>query len=177
MDGVNSVTSAGNLITKSMFPAEILPMVKIVSNLFNYIFSLPLLLLFMIYYHIAFTPTMLWLPVLMLAQLLFTIGLVYFFAAINVRFRDVQHILGNFIVLWFFICPILYPTSSVPKEYHFTFYFNPMAIMTMGYQDIFINGKTPDLMAILGVMLFGVALSALGFWQFERDKELFAEEI
>ncbi len=177
MEGVNSITASGNLITKSMFPAEILPMVKIVSNLFNYLFSLPLLLLFMLYYQVAYTPAMLWLPLLMLAQLIFTIGLVYFFASINVRFRDVQHILANFIVLWFFICPILYPTTSVPEEFHFTFYINPMAIMTIGYQDIFIKGTTPHLIAIFGVVIIGIGFSVLGFWKFQKDKNLFAENI
>ena len=177
MDGVNSVTTSSNLITKSMFPAEILPMVKIVSNLFNYIFSLPLLFIFMIGYSVPFKGTILWLPVIMLAQFAFTTGLVYFFSAINVRFRDVQHILNNFLTLWFFICPILYPVSQTPEKLWFTFYLNPMAVLTMGYQDIFIHGVTPDLFNISMILVVGLLCTLLGFSQFDREKETFAEEI
>ncbi|MDH5637760.1 MAG: ABC transporter permease [Nitrospinota bacterium] len=177
MDGVNSITGAGSLITKSMFPAEILPMVKIISNLFNYIFSLPLLFGFMVWYGVDFTLALLWLPVLMIAQLLFTMGLVYFVASINVRFRDVQHVLANIVLLWFFLCPIIYPISSIPPEWRFTFNLNPMAILAVGYQDIFISGKTPDLFAISMVTVVGALCMILGVRQFERGRETFAEEI
>jgi len=177
MDGVNAVVASGNLVTKSMFPAETLPMVKILANFFNYLFSLPLLALFMIAYGTPFTAALLWLPLVALAQLLFTTGLVYLLSAVNVRYRDVQHILGNFITLWFFLCPIIYPVASVPEEWRFTFYLNPMAVITMGYHDVFINGQRPDLAALCAVVALGVALMYLGFRQFELGRETFAEEI
>ncbi len=177
MDGVNSITASGSLITKSMFPAEILPMVKVLTNLFNYLFSLPLLFGFMLWYRIPFTATILWLPVIMLAQFLFTVGLVYFLAAINVRLRDVQHILANFVMLWFFLCPIIYPVTMVPEHLRFTFYLNPMAMLTMAYQNILLYGKTPDLAAIGLIVLIGLGCIVIGVRQFERNKETFAEEI
>lgn len=177
MDGVNSITSAGNLITKSLFPAEILPMVKILSNLFNYIFSLPLLFIFMVWFNVAFSAAIVWLPFVMLAQLLFTTGLVYFLSSLNVRYRDIQHILGNLLTLWFFMCPILYPVSMIPQDLKFTYYLNPMAALIVGYQDIFIHSKTPDLAAVLIVILVGLFCMLAGFRQFERNKETFAEEV
>ena len=177
LEGVGSITQAGALITKSMFPAEVLPMVKIVANLFNYIFSLPLLFGFMLWYGVDISLTVAWLPFIMLVQLLFTMGLVYFLAALNVRFRDVQHVMANFIVLWFFLCPIIYPMTSIPDKWRFTFYLNPMAILSVGYQDIFIHSQRPDLFSIAMVMLVGLLCLVLGVRQFERDRETFAEEI
>ncbi len=177
MEGVNSVTASGALITKSMFPAEILPMVKILSNLANYVFSLPLLFAFMLWFDIEFTSKLLWLPVVAFAQLLFTTGLVYFLSSLNVRFRDIQHILNNFIVLWFFMCPIIYPVSVTPEAYRFTFYLNPMAVLTMSYHDIFIYAKTPDLFSMLLIFALGVCCTLIGFYRFDISKETFAEEI
>ncbi|MBF0170224.1 MAG: ABC transporter permease [Nitrospinae bacterium] len=177
LDGVNSVVSSGDLITKSMFPAEILPMVKIVANLANYVFSLPLLIFFMFVYGIPLTAQVVWLPVLMVAQLTLTVGLVYFFAAMNVRFRDTQHVLGSALTLWFFVSPILYPASQVPEEYRFTFLLNPMAPMVMGYQNIFVHGTPPDFLAVGGVFLGGLIVSLFSVAWFERNKETFAEEI
>ena len=95
MEGVNSITSAGNLITKSMFPAETLPMVKIISNLVNYMLSLPLLFMFMLWFGTPVSYQLVWLPFIMLSQLVFTVGLVYLFSSLNVKFRDIQHILAN----------------------------------------------------------------------------------
>ncbi|MBI5815416.1 MAG: ABC transporter permease [Nitrospinae bacterium] len=177
LDGVNSIVSAGSLITKSMFPAEILPMVKILSNLMNYVFSLPLLFIFMAIYGVPVKWTILWLPVIMIAQLLFTVGLVYLLSSVNVRFRDTQHILGNFVTFWFFLCPILYPISQTPQEWRFVFYLNPMALLSVCYQDIFINGNAPDPLFFAIPALTGAVITLIGFYQFDRYKETFAEEI
>jgi len=177
MEGVNSITTSGALITKSMFPAEVLPMVKIISNMVNYIFSLPLLFLFMFVYGIPVTASVMWFPLVALTQLLFMTGLVYFLAAVNVRFRDVQHILNNFLVLWFFLCPIIYPVSQTPEKWRFTFYLNPMAVLSMSYQDIFIFGRTPNLFFIFVLVVAGVVITLYGLRQFDRFKETFAEEI
>ncbi len=177
LEGVNSITQSGSLITKSMFPAEILPMVKVISNLMNYLFSLPLLFVFIIVYGVPLTLSLLWLPVIMLAQSMITVGLVYFFSTINVRFRDTQHILNNFLILWFFLCPIIYPISQVPKEYQWTFNFNPIALLTIAYQDIFIHGARPSAKVLAALLVIGFIFTVIGFWAFEKNKEMFAEEI
>ena len=104
-------------------------------------------------------------------------GLVYFLSALNVRFRDIQHILGNLIVLWFFLCPIIYPVTNVPAGWRFTFYLNPMAILSISYQDIFIYARTPSLIPLFAVILVGLGCTYIGFAQFERLKETFAEDI
>ncbi len=177
LDGVNSVVSSGDLITKSMFPAEILPMVKIVANLVNYVLSLPLLLFFMFVYNIPMTLQMVWLPIIMIAQLTLIVGLVYLFAAVNVKFRDTQHVLNSALVLWFFISPILYPATQVPEEYRFTFLLNPIAPLVIGYQNIFVHGTPPDLTAIGAVFGVGLFVTIFSVAWFERNKETFAEEI
>ncbi|VAX18331.1 O-antigen export system permease protein RfbD [hydrothermal vent metagenome] len=176
-EGVNSITQSGSLITKSMFPAEILPIVKVISNLMNYLFSLPLLFIFIIVYGVPITISLLWLPIVMLAQTLITVGLVYFFSTINVRFRDTQHILNNFLILWFFLCPIIYPISQVPEEYRWTFNFNPIALLTIAYQDILIHGARPSAKVLGALLIIGFICTVIGFWTFEKNKEMFAEEI
>jgi ABC-type polysaccharide/polyol phosphate export permease len=177
LDGVNSVVSSGDLITKSMFPAEILPMIKIVANLVNYVLSLPLLFFFLVVYGVPITGQLIWLPLVMTAQTLLTVGLVYLFSAINVRFRDTQHVLGNGLTLWFFISPILYPAAQVPEEYRFTFLLNPMAPLVMAYQDIFVHGVAPNMTAVAWVGAVGAVVSLFSIALFERSKETFAEEI
>lgn len=177
LEGVNSITSSGALITKSMFPAEVLPMVKVIANMINYFLSLPLLFIFIFLYGVPVTSSVLWLPVVALAQLLFTTGLVYLFSALNVRFRDIQHILNNLLVLWFFLCPIIYPVSQTPESFRFTFYLNPMAALAISYQDIFIWGRPPNFLIIMSLLAVGFVITLFGLREFDRFKETFAEEI
>ncbi|MBF0291892.1 MAG: ABC transporter permease [Nitrospinae bacterium] len=176
-DGAASVVGSGSLITKSMFPAEVLPMVKILSNLMNYIFSLPLILIFMLAYGVPLRPSILWLPVVMAVQLVLTLGLVYFLSALNVRFRDTQHVLGNLLTLWFFLTPVLYSVNNAPADYRHLLYLNPITTLAVSYQDIFLYGKAPDLTALLALAAFGAVVSLIGFRQFEIGKDMFAEEI
>lgn len=177
MEGVNAVVVSGDLITKSMFPAEILPLVKVASTFVNFLFSLPLIFVFMLIYGIPFGASLIWLPLLVITQLLFTLGFVYILSVVNVLFRDTQHILANFLTLWFFLCPIIYPATQVPAEWRFTFYLNPMAIMTLGYQDVLINGANPEFLPVLLTLLMGVFITFAGMVIFERYKETFAEQI
>lgn len=176
-DGATAVVSSGSLITKSMFPAEVLPMVKILSNFMNYIFSLPLLFIFMLAYGVPFHLSLLWLPVVMAAQFVLTLGLVYFLSALTVRFRDTQHVLGNLLTLWFFLTPILYSVNNAPPDYKHLLYLNPMTALAVSYQDIFLYGKSPDITALLALGLAGVVVTLIGFRQFEIGKDMFAEEI
>ena len=176
-DGATAVVSSGSLITKSMFPAEVLPMVKILSNLMNYIFSLPLLFIFMAAYGVPLHLSILWLPVVMAAQLVMTLGMVYFLSALNVRFRDTQHVLGNLLTLWFFLTPVLYSIKNAPEDYRHLLFLNPMTVLAVSYQDIFIYGKAPNITYLLALGLTGVVVTLIGFRQFEIGKDMFAEEI
>jgi len=176
-DGATAVVSSGSLITKSMFPAEVLPMVKILSNLMNYIFSLPLLFIFMLAYGVPLHRSILWLPVVMAVQLVLTLGMVYFLSAITVRFRDTQHVLGNLITLWFFLTPVIYSIKNTPEDYRRLLYLNPMTALAVSYQDIFLYGKAPDVTDLLALGLLGVVVTLIGFRQFEIGKDMFAEEI
>lgn len=177
MEGVNSVIDGGSLITRSMLSPEVFPAVKVLSNLINFVLSLPLLFLFIIIFKIEVGPPLLALPIVILVQLIFTMGLVAIVSAINVRFRDLQHILGNFITLWFFISPILYPLSSIPEEFRAYSRLNPIAVFSEAYQDIFFYNRMFDLKGISIVLIFSIAVYIVGTIVFNRYKESFAEEI
>jgi len=113
----------------------------------------------------------------MSVQFIFTTGLVYLFSAVNVRFRDIQHIIGNVLLLWFFLCPIIYPIDLIPENLRFTVYLNPMAILTNGYQEIFIYDRVPDPRALGIILILALGFLYCGIQVFERRKEYFAEEI
>jgi lipopolysaccharide transport system permease protein len=177
MEGTLSITSGGSLVTKVLFPSQVLPMVKILASLINYLLSLPILFTFLWLMGVYQGWPLLWLPVIVVLHLLFILGLVLILAGINVFFRDVQHILANLLTLWFFLTPILYPLAQVPPPFNKWVLLNPMAQITLAYQDIFFYNRQPDLRILPVFLVLAVILSGVGMVFFERYKETFAEKI
>ena len=95
--------------------------------------------------------------------------------SLNVYFRDIQHIVTNLLTLLFFLCPIIYPISVVPERFRFTMEYNPLALLTAGYQSVILNGMLPSLQSI--AVLLGVAVAAVlvGYLAYEHYHESFAE--
>jgi ABC-type polysaccharide/polyol phosphate export permease len=176
-EGTTSITSGGSLVTKVLFPGQVLPLVKILSGLVNYLLSLPILFGFLWIMGVYQGWLMLWLPVIIALHLLFLNGLVLILATINVFFRDVQHILTNLLTLWFFLTPILYPFSQVPSPFNRWVLFNPMAQITMVYQDVFFYNRQPDPRILLTFLGLSILLAGIGMICFEKYKETFAEKI
>ncbi len=175
MEGATSVVSSGHLITKSMFPAQLLPVVSVITTMVNFLLSLPLLLLFMIAAGVPLHATLLLLPVVIGIQFIFLVGVGLALGALNVLFRDVQHILSNVISLLFFLCPIVYPASVVPEKLRFTLELNPFAALTECYHSIILYGQYPSLQSVMYVISFAFLTFMIGNFIFSRYRETFAE--
>lgn len=175
IEGTAAISSGGHLITKSLFPAHILPIVSVLTSLVNYILSLPLLFIFMWFMGSEFYLSLCFLPALVAIQLLLLAGLTLLLGSLNVYFRDIQHIVTNLLTLLFFLCPIIYPISVVPERFRFTMEYNPLALLTAGYQSVILNGMLPSLQSI--AVLLGVAVAAVlvGYLAYEHYHESFAE--
>jgi homopolymeric O-antigen transport system permease protein len=176
-EGAGAITDGGSLVTKVSFPLQILPAVKVTANFANYILSLPILFIFILIWGVPLTPKLIAFFPVAAVHVLFTYALVLLLAAANVFMRDTRHILGNFLTLWFFITPILYPLAQVPEKWRPLVYLNPAAIFSLSYHDLFFWGRWPrwdllGLMALLSLVMLVVAVVI-----FEHYKEYFAEKI
>lgn len=175
LEGTASIVSSGHLITKSMFPPHVLPAVSSITTMINFVLSLPLLFIFMIAAGIELHLTLLLLPIVLCGQLLFLYGLSLCFGALNVYFRDVQHILANFLSFLFFLCPILYSPDTVPEKFRFTLDLNPVAMLTMFYHKLILEGAVPPLHVVATFGVFVFASFFIGDAVFRRYRESFAE--
>jgi homopolymeric O-antigen transport system permease protein len=92
LESANVLMINGNLIKKILFPAEILPVVTVTSNLVNFLFGLPILLAFIPLFGKPFTPYMLFLPAVVLVQFVFSLGFALFISSLTVHFRDIKDI-------------------------------------------------------------------------------------
>ena len=179
-DGASVLIVNGNLIKKVMFPAEILPVVAVVSNMVHFLFGLPILIGFLLFYSVPLRLSeLVWFPVVLSVQFILTLGLAMSLAALTVHFRDIKDLLANVLTLWFFATPILYPMSFLPERGKFFMdYLNPFAHLAISYQEIlFYDGPFGHWKWLVVLALGGVVLFFIGYALFDRLRDSFAEEV
>ena len=179
MEASGSLIAGGNLIKKVLFPAEVLPIVSVLANLVHFLFGLIILVVFLVYYKAPLQVSeLVWFPVVVLVQLLVTLGLALILSAMTVHFRDIKDILANVLTLWFFATPIIYPMQVAPSRFRTALNMNPMTHLVISYQEVLFyvgpHGHWKWLLA-LGVASIGVFL--LGYFVFDRLRDSFAEEV
>ena len=170
--------SGGNLIKKVLFPAEILPIVTVLANMAHFFLGLPILGLFLLYYRapIAF-PEILWLPVIILVQLVLTLGFALLLAALTVHFRDIRDILSNLLTLWFFATPIIYAwkDAQFAKRY---LNLNPFTHLAISYQEVlYFDGPFGHWAWLLSLGVISIAWFLVAYFVFDRLRDTFAEEV
>jgi lipopolysaccharide transport system permease protein len=175
-EGASSIVSSGHLITKSFFPAHLLPLVTVLTNLTHYLLSLPILVFFMIYQGIEFQWNLIFLPIIILLQAIFLFGLSLITASLNVLYRDIQHIVGNAITMLFFLNPIVYSISTVPQKYQIYFKYNPFSLWTISYQQIILSNNF-DLSNLILMLVFSSTSFITGTFVYNSYREYFAENL
>jgi lipopolysaccharide transport system permease protein len=176
--GASAVSDRRDLMTKVRFPAQVLPATVVVTNLCNFLFSLPLMLGLGLFFGEWPTWHVIAFPFVVGIQLCFTLGLVYVISSLNVTFRDLQHIVSNLLTMWFFVTPVLYATTTIPEQYRTVAVLaNPMAILITSYQAIFYEHRLPDFGPLLALLAGALVLLWVASLVFENRREEFAETI
>jgi ABC-type polysaccharide/polyol phosphate export permease len=173
--------SGGNLIKKVLFPAEILPIVTVLANMIHFFLGLPILAGFLIYYHRPLHASELAIfPLVVLVQLVLTLGFSLILAALTVHFRDIRDILSNLLTFWFFSTPIIYPYFQPEVvRFHALFNENPFTHIVESYQEVlfFNQGPVGHWKWLLALGFASVLLFLAGYWLFDRLRDSFAEAV
>lgn len=175
-EGVACISRNGSLVGQPGFPVGTLPMVSVVSNLINLLFSLPLLLAVVYAENGGLSWTLVFFPLILAVQMIFQLSLVYFVSAANVTFRDVQYILPVVLQLGYFMTPIFYDISMIPERLRPVLSLNPMYQFIAADRAV-LSGQVPDLLALFVVLCISLLLLFLGHRYFRRAAENFLEEI
>jgi lipopolysaccharide transport system permease protein len=171
--------SGGNLIKKVLFPAEVLPIVTVTANMIHFFLALPILVFFLIWFSAPLTiPELLCFPLVVLVQLIFTLGCALFLSALTVHFRDIRDILSNILTLWFFATPIIYSYQYAPVLARRFMNLNPFAHLAISYQEIlFFPGPFGHWKWLAALGAASIAWFLAGYWTFDRLRDSFAEEV
>lgn len=170
--------SGGNLIKKVLFPAEILPIVTVLANMVHFFFGLTILAVFLLWFQwYPDADGLIWFPVTVLIQLIFTLGCALLLSALTVHFRDIRDILGNLMTFWFFATPIIYPWRNVP-EHMWLLNWNPFTHLAITYQEVlYFDGPVGHWKWLVALGGASVVFFLFGYFVFDRLRDTFAEEV
>lgn len=166
-----------NMLKKVYFPRLALPIAKVLAGVVDSFLAFLVLLGLMLYFGIAPTANIVWLPPLLLLALVTSLGVSFWLSAANVRFRDVGYTVPFIIQFWMYATPIVYPASLLSEPWRSLYGLNPMAGVVEGFRWALLGTDTAP-----GPMIFLSALVALtllvsGAYYFRRMEKTFADVI
>lgn len=178
MGGATSIISQQEMVKKIYFPREVLPISYVTSSFVNMLFSFIVIFLILIISRVGFNPTaLLYLPIIMIVEYILALGIGMLTAAIDVYFRDMEHILSIVTMAWMYLTPIMYSVELVPEQYMPLFNLNPMTPIIIAYRDILYYKKVPELGTLVHAFVLGMSILIIGFAVFKKLQKNFAEEL
>src|SRR5581483_5995214 len=175
MRSASSLVENANLITKTVFPSEVVPVSIYLSSLVNHIIALALVVGAIGIWTRAFSPWTLFLPVYMLLLGLFAVGIGWVVAGLQVYLRDTAQVLSVVMTFWFWMTPIFIGEEKYPQRLRFLLKANPLFYLVRGYRDRLLSMRLPDPLDLAELAAFSVGAFVLGGLLFRQLKRGFAD--
>jgi len=170
-----SILDQSNLITKTVFPAEIVPVSVFLSCLVSHLLALALMVGAAGVFLNQISIFLLILPVYILVIGLFAVGVGWVVASLHVFLRDTGQVLSVILTFWFFMTPIMIAESSYPVWARFLLAANPLAYLVRAYRDLLLSSRVPDMLDLLIAAAYGSGAFLLGGLFFRHMKRGFAD--
>jgi len=175
--GTMSLVTYRNIVTKTYFPREIVPLAQVGSRLVDLAASSSLFALLMIYYGVSVGRWLALVPLFVLLLVLFTLGVTLATSALNVFYRDVNPVVQIGLQLWLYLTPVAYPLSAVPAAYRPLFLLNPLTGVVEGLRAVLVFNRAPewDVVGISAALILGLLLCSAIL--FKKSDKYFADVI
>src|SRR5215204_5429521 len=154
----NTIVAHANLVKRVVFPLETLPAAQVLAALGNQLFATIALLVATIIVRQRLELTVLWLPVVLIPQLLFALGAAWLIGSLGVFLRDITQGITLLLMAWMYLTPIIYPESLVPSRFRTFIDLNPFTPLVRSYRRIFLDGGMPDWRGLAYFTAFAVVV-------------------
>lgn len=176
--GARVILDQQDMVKKIHFPREVLPVAYVTSQFVNMVLSGLVVIVMLFITGIGIDlKALLYLPIVMLVQYAFTLGITLICSAITVYVRDLEQILAAISLAWIYMTPVVYPITIIPEEYMQLYMLNPMTPIIVAYRDIMFYGQVPQMDTLTVAVIWGVVMLVIGLWIFGKLKKHFAEEL
>lgn len=172
-----TVINNGNIVKKVYFPREILPISVVTSQLINFLISTIIIVVFVLCAGMGLTWYLLFYPLILLVQYLFSIGVAFIVSSLTVYLRDLEHLISIAMMMLFYGTPIAWAAETIPANFQFIITINPMAHILNAYRDIFYYQRMPQVNTLLIILALSIVLCIVGYWIFNKLQRNFAEEL
>ena len=177
LESTNSLVVDQRLITRVYFPRIIVPTASVVAAVIDFAIAGLLLVGLMLFYRIVPTWTILFLPLFVLIMMVTALGVGYWLSALNLEYRDVTYAVPFINQIWFFLTPIVYPSSLVPERWQWLYALNPMVSVIEGCRWALLGqGAGPSMMLWISLGT-GVALFVTGAAWFHWRERVFVDAV
>jgi lipopolysaccharide transport system permease protein len=175
--GSNSILNSSGLMNQVYLPKIIFPLTTIAINTFKFLIVLAIFLVFLQF--TPMKPSLAWifLPILIILQLVLITGITSLLAAIMPFFPDFRFIIDNILMMMLFLSGIFFDVTKLPADVRVYFFLNPMAALIAMYRKILINGTLPNLYHILYVMSLSFIVLFLALWLLRRFDRVYPKII
>jgi lipopolysaccharide transport system permease protein len=173
----NTILAHSNLVKRVVFPLETLPAAQVLAALGNQLFATIALLIATIIVRQRLDLTVLWLPVVLIPQLLFALGAAWLIASLGVFLRDITQGVMLLLLAWMYLTPIIYPESIIPERFRAFININPFTPLIRSYRRIFLEASAPDWPGLAYFAAFAVLIFLFGYWWFARTRKSFADVV
>jgi ABC-type polysaccharide/polyol phosphate export permease len=187
MAGLNSVVAHGHLVKKVYFPSEVLPIAGVLAHLINFLLAFVVLFVTLVVFRAHFSPWLWTLPIVIVIQTIFSIGIALILSTLNVFYRDTLMIMNVVMLAWFFLTPVVYPVDQLPQTANLfgmavnirwlAYVLNPMASLINIYRDLLYWGYRTDFDFFARTATTAILLFIAGYWFFIRYSDYFGEEL
>ena len=172
-----TIINHANLVKRVVFPLETLPVSLALAAVGNQLFGTLALIVATVIIRGEMHPTLLWLPVLLIPQLVFTLGAAWLVASLGVFLRDLAQGITLILMAWMYLTPIIYPESIVPERFRPFINANPFTALVRSYRRIFLEGLAPDWPSLAYFTALALLLFVFGYWWFAKSRRNFADVI
>lgn len=173
----NSLVANERLITKVYFPRLVIPISTVLGALVDFIIAFCVLIPFLGYYRIVPTMAAFTLPAFVLLAAVISLGAGLWLSALNVQYRDVRYTVGFLLQLWFFLTPVVYPSSVVPPRWRPWYGLNPMTGVVEGFRWALLGTGAPPVRLLLVSVLAAAVVLGSGLYYFRHMEDTFADVI
>ena len=176
-----TLVGSASLISKVYFPRMVIPIAGVLSGLVDFLVSLIVLIVMMLVFQIIPTINLLLLPVFLLLALLTALGFGLWLSALNVRFRDINHLVPFIIEIWKYATPVIYGSTLIPERFRFILGLNPMTGVVEGFRwailgSQYVDSFNPGPLFIVSITITLVVL-VTGIIFFRNTERTFADII
>ena len=171
-----SLVTGQNLLGKVYFPRVIFPLTSVLAKLVDFSISLMLVVAVMVYYQIAPTWNLVYLPLLVLLMMVIPTGVGLWLSALAIRYRDVKFAMPFVVRMLIYSAPILYPISAIPEQVRFAYSLNPIVGVIEGYRACLLGMPMPWEYIVPGSVV-AVLVLAFGAIYFRKMERVFVDVI